>query len=432
VREQTGIHAGAGGFDIQVGNRTSLTGAVIASDATDPAKNKLDTQTLDFADIRNHSEYDAKSLSISVSAGSGGGSVSGGMSHQSDSVTGATKSAIAAGGITVRSDHDVSGNRIQDSLAGLSRDTANANGSVENIFNPQQLAEQQEMAQVAGEVGFRTVGAIGEHFVDKKVENEAIAQQLEKEGRNDEAAALREKNRQIDAVWGEGGVAKIALHTAVGAAQASLGGGDVLAGALGAGVAEAARKVDVSKALLDGQDRDNNGNKTGLAKAIDQLASTAVGLGAGALAGDAMTGGAAAWDAEKFNRQLHKDEKEELKRRAAVLDAEGNPMRDANGEILVDADRYNKLLLAAYSIVHYGNEMGGDVAYRQTAQAMQLEGMFTDEFRSWLAHEIKQGGNLESALKKNSGLKVYTDEYLELTQSRSDTFLRYEIGRAHV
>ncbi|MDC9607375.1 hemagglutinin repeat-containing protein [Xenorhabdus griffiniae] len=50
VNEQTGIFAGKGGFDIQVGEHTQLDGAVIASHA-DKDKNRLETGTLGFSDI---------------------------------------------------------------------------------------------------------------------------------------------------------------------------------------------------------------------------------------------------------------------------------------------------------------------------------------------------------------------------------------------
>lgn len=52
VVEQSGLFAGDGGFDIKVGGHTQLNGAAIVSNATSD-KNKLITQTLDYADITN-------------------------------------------------------------------------------------------------------------------------------------------------------------------------------------------------------------------------------------------------------------------------------------------------------------------------------------------------------------------------------------------
>ncbi|MEB5613836.1 hemagglutinin, partial [Serratia marcescens] len=60
VNEQSGIQAGAGGFDINVKGNTDLKGAVIASTAT-PDKNQVTTGTLTFSDVQNHSDYNASS-----------------------------------------------------------------------------------------------------------------------------------------------------------------------------------------------------------------------------------------------------------------------------------------------------------------------------------------------------------------------------------
>lgn len=56
VTEQAGIYAGEDGYDVNVGNRTTLEGAVIKSDAP-KAKNKLTTKSLEMKDIQNEAEY---------------------------------------------------------------------------------------------------------------------------------------------------------------------------------------------------------------------------------------------------------------------------------------------------------------------------------------------------------------------------------------
>lgn len=56
VTEQAGIYAGEEGYDINVGNKTTLEGAVIKSDAP-KAKNQLTTKSLEMKDIQNESEY---------------------------------------------------------------------------------------------------------------------------------------------------------------------------------------------------------------------------------------------------------------------------------------------------------------------------------------------------------------------------------------
>ena len=56
VTEQAGIYAGEEGYDVNVGNNTTLEGAVIKSDAP-KAKNKLTTKSLEMKDIQNEAEY---------------------------------------------------------------------------------------------------------------------------------------------------------------------------------------------------------------------------------------------------------------------------------------------------------------------------------------------------------------------------------------
>lgn len=56
VTEQAGIYAGEEGYNINVGNNTTLEGAVIKSEAP-KAKNKLKTKSLEMKDIKNEAEY---------------------------------------------------------------------------------------------------------------------------------------------------------------------------------------------------------------------------------------------------------------------------------------------------------------------------------------------------------------------------------------
>ncbi|MBU9857166.1 hemagglutinin repeat-containing protein [Rahnella sp. H11b] len=67
VTDQSGIFAGNGGFDITVGNHTQLNGGVIASGAASD-KNRLDTGTLGWNDIRNKADYSVESSSASMSS----------------------------------------------------------------------------------------------------------------------------------------------------------------------------------------------------------------------------------------------------------------------------------------------------------------------------------------------------------------------------
>ncbi|WP_049194232.1 hemagglutinin repeat-containing protein, partial [Serratia marcescens] len=68
VKEQTGLFAGKGGYDVKVKEHTQLDGAVIASTA-DKDKNRLDTGTLGWTDIHNQADYSATHSGGSFSTG---------------------------------------------------------------------------------------------------------------------------------------------------------------------------------------------------------------------------------------------------------------------------------------------------------------------------------------------------------------------------
>ncbi len=72
VTEQSGLKAGDGGFTVNVQGNTDLRGGAITSTqaAIDNNKNTFNTGgTLTTSDIQNKASFDAKSLSLSVSAG---------------------------------------------------------------------------------------------------------------------------------------------------------------------------------------------------------------------------------------------------------------------------------------------------------------------------------------------------------------------------
>ncbi|MCK7444709.1 hypothetical protein L8P07_20250 [Enterobacter roggenkampii] len=72
VREQSGIFAGSGGFDVTVGGHTQLDGGAMASAAT-ADKNRLDTGTLGWRDIHNTAEYSVEHHSAGISTGGSAG-----------------------------------------------------------------------------------------------------------------------------------------------------------------------------------------------------------------------------------------------------------------------------------------------------------------------------------------------------------------------
>ncbi|MBC6573148.1 hemagglutinin repeat-containing protein [Escherichia coli] len=174
VANQSGIWGGKGGFDITAGNHTQLDGAVISSTA-DSDKNKLDTGTLGWTDIRNASKTSGDSYTVAISGSAGGSGenrnvVPGiGTGFAEESRSGTTSSAISNGTIIVRDPV----NQKQD-IADLSRDTSNAhhgvdvNGDVQKVKN--NLAVQSEGAALATSV----LDVYGKYAEQKAKESNAV------------------------------------------------------------------------------------------------------------------------------------------------------------------------------------------------------------------------------------------------------------------
>ncbi|WP_272682198.1 VENN motif pre-toxin domain-containing protein, partial [Providencia sp. PROV129] len=156
VDKQTGINAGKGGFDITVGNHTQLDGAVIGSTA-EAEKNKLDTGTLGFGDIKNKAEYKVESHSGGFStggspfedqlAGNAAGSLLTNVNNKGKD-SNSTHAGVSEGEIVIR-DKD---NQKQD-VNTLSRDTDNAHEKLNTIFDKEKEQKRIEKTQLVGELG---------------------------------------------------------------------------------------------------------------------------------------------------------------------------------------------------------------------------------------------------------------------------------------
>ena len=153
VNDQSGLFAGAGGFDVTVGEHTQLDGAVLASTAT-ADKNRLDTGTLGFGDIYNEADFRVQHQGGGFSTGGIGALIASnignvmlmgaGSNGHSD---GTTQAAISQGTIVVR-DQD----RQKQDIADLSRDAQNANDSISKIFDKEKEQRRMEQAQLIGEI----------------------------------------------------------------------------------------------------------------------------------------------------------------------------------------------------------------------------------------------------------------------------------------
>ncbi|MBR8132654.1 hemagglutinin repeat-containing protein [Burkholderia ambifaria] len=300
VNEQAGIRAGDGGFNINVTGNTDLKGGLIASEA-DASKNTLTTGSLSFSDIRNQSHYDANSsgFSAGVTTGDGGmnygthGSTSGknaggaapmlGQSDSgSDSAT--TKSGVSAGTVTITD----SANQKQD-VASLNRDTTDTNGTVAKLPDMQNLlsnqADMMAAASAAGEAVSRRIG----DYADKMMKD----------------AAANGDQAGVDS-WKEGGANRALMQGAGAALVTGLAGGNAVGGAAGAAIASiASGKLNELSSAIAGSDPTGNANMN---QALGNIVANALATGAGAAVGG-EAGALSGYNVDRFNRQLHPEEK---------------------------------------------------------------------------------------------------------------------------
>ncbi|WP_186126786.1 hemagglutinin repeat-containing protein [Burkholderia gladioli] len=300
VNEQAGIHAGDGGFNVNVAGNTDLKGGLIASDA-DASRNSLTTGSLSFSDVQNQSHYDASSNGFSAGAttgdggmnygthGSASGKNAGGAApmlgqNDSGSESATTKSGVSAGTITIRD----SVNQKQD-VASLNRDTTNTNGTVSKLPDMQNLLSNQAdvmaAASAAGEAVSRRIG----DYADKM---------MKEAGSNGDKAG-------VDA-WKEGGANRALMQGAGAALVTGLAGGNAVGGAAGAAIASiASGKLNELSGAIAGSDPTGDANMN---QALGNIVANALATGAGAAVGG-ESGVFSGYNVDRFNRQLHTEEK---------------------------------------------------------------------------------------------------------------------------
>ena len=219
VTKQAGIYAGEEGYNINVGNGTTLEGAVIKSEAL-KAKNKLTTKSLEMKDIKNEAEYtysnngigynyygskkkleemkanDKKGYdkiynSIGLVPNLGVGS--------KGKASSTTQSAISDGILTV------DGKQINTKT--INTNTENTLHQLDKIFDKKKIEERQELARLFAKNAFEEV-----HRLSDKYD------------------------------WKDGSAQKVALHAAIGEIAAQLAGNPNGSGAVAAGINELAIK----------------------------------------------------------------------------------------------------------------------------------------------------------------------------------------------
>ena len=268
VTHQAGIFAGEDGYDIHVGNGTTLEGAVIKSDAP-KAKNTLTTKSLEMKDIQNEAEYtysnngigynyygskkkleemktkDKKGYdkiynSIGLVPNLGVGS--------KGKASSTTQSAISDGILTV------DGKEIDTKT--INTNTENTLHQLDKIFDKKKIEERQELARLFAKNAFEEVHRLSDKYH-----------------------------------WKEGGPEKVALHAAIGEITAQLAGNPNGSGALASGINELAIKK-----IIDKVGKDNPGEA--------QMISAVLGATVNTLTGKPKAAGASNSSfATKYNAQ---------------------------------------------------------------------------------------------------------------------------------
>ena len=357
VNEQSGIYAGDDGYQIKVNKNTDLKGSIITSTqaAENLKKNSLDTGTLTHSDIGNVSEYDAKGISLGAGFNSGKSDPKGGKAPDTvlstpnkidpytSSITGVsksigfgldgdkdssvTKSGINTSNITIRDEQGqqaLTGKTAEqiksEILTNVTTDTARENsGVLKNNFDKDKVQSEINLQMdVTKRFGENAPKAVADY-----AQQQAFKQRL----LGNEAEAKK---------WDEGGVYRVAMHTAIGA----LSTGTVEGALTTTGIAAAAPTLNqiqenMVKTLTD------KGMKTDSAEAVVNGVSSLALLGAGTAAGLNTSSVGTAVNVDSNNRQLHREEVDLIQKLAKEYAKEkGISEEDAN-TILTRGALYN-------------------------------------------------------------------------------------------
>ncbi|MBW6525825.1 hemagglutinin repeat-containing protein [Sphingomonas sp. RHCKR7] len=323
VHDQAGIHAGAGGYEVDVRHYTQLDGGAIESSAA-PSQNSFTTGTLGFSDIRNSEAWSSGQTSFGGGVGLGGsdasgravsgqgevpGSARGGAGRVSaglpvalsagGSQASVTRSAISPGAMTVTSDDPAS----QRAAAAISRDPGAANAPLVREFDADKRAGLER--------GFETVRTLG-------VESTTfLAHRADDDAKWREAHPDAKPSESPYATWGAGGTGQRVITAAMGAASGDVGG------SLGGLVQGAAATLAQGWATERVKSLVGNDDEHPVLRALAQGAVAC----AGSVAGGGSCGGAALGAATSVG--VH----ELLKTGATpAVDADGEPLTQAEAQ----------------------------------------------------------------------------------------------------
>ncbi|MDN2676675.1 hemagglutinin repeat-containing protein [Janthinobacterium sp. SUN033] len=297
VQEQSGIRAGNGGFQIKVGGNTDLKGAVISATEAGKLNSSLTTATLTHSDIANHAISKGSSVGVSggfsvagketeenknlTNVGGKGGTTAGlpAIVALSENASSTTRSGISGGTLVITDDaaqRAATGKGADEAISDLNRDVTTGVDSSGKIGNNFDKAALQATMDVTAAFAAAAAEKLGTYASDKLKEATALADEAYKLRETDpeRSAELTRQSVELTENWKEDGLARVALHTAIG----GLAGG--ANGALGAGaaalstdsIAKQLKQLDMPETLRD---------------ALTLAAGAAVGAAAGGATGAA-------------------------------------------------------------------------------------------------------------------------------------------------
>ena len=239
-------------------------------------------------------------------------------------------------------------------------------------FDLQEIKEQQEAAQVAGELFAKATGDLAKKFG-----------------------------------FEDGSKEKIVMHALAGALAAKMSGGNVATGAA-AGAGSEWLNTYVTD-YLNEHTKDlklDAGQKEKLKQAAQQMTALAIGAAAGAVTGGTSEtlkqGALTSYNAETYNRQLHQNEKERIKllangdeEKERRLEIAACALVHCSAQIPTDDPDYAKSYEQARAVEQLGNT--AEYAQERALLKRQTE-TFSDPFGSGVQNKLFEYNNTYKAL----------------------------------
>ncbi|MGP9517002.1 hemagglutinin repeat-containing protein, partial [Psychrobacter sp. AOP5-CZ1-12] len=401
VGEQSGIFTGDGGLDLTTEGTTNLIGGAITT--TDKAlqdglNNYVSKGGITTQDIENTTSYKGDAISVGLSVGKDKNPSMNGLGYGTD---GDSDSSITRAGIT-----GIAGN------SGITTDNrAEYAGALENVFDAnrvnEELGAQTQITQDFGKEAPKAVAEFSQNQIDAIKANPDLS--------------IDEKRAAI-VKWDEGGVYRIAAHTALGA----LGTGSVEGALSTGGVAAAAPTLNnlqdkIAESLIA------SGMSESIAKGTASGVVSLALLVAGSASGLDTSSTVTATNVDANNRQLHPDQIKLLKLHAEDYAKEKGITKEEALKILARAAVYNldEDWYNAYNDNLSLNEiMQFDDAnkFLQERNGVQAYNISLVERYNRLNndHGIVVDGGVLSGSFRNDDPKSYTDSRLYLDEMLTD------------